>query len=76
MNYDHIVEGIQIWSKYDWYEHGKKSTKPFQNSEKQRRVENTTKILIIHDTEATDQICILDQMKDFYETLFKNKFFF
>ena len=39
-------------------------------------MENTTKILIIHDTEGTDQICILDQMKDFYETLFKNKFFF
>ena len=24
--YDHVAEGIRIRSKYDWYEHGEKST--------------------------------------------------
>ena len=40
------------------------------NLEKQLSLQNTTKTLIINQTEATDQICILDHMKDFYETFF------
>ena len=40
------------------------------NLEKQLSLQNTTKTLIINHTEATDQICILDHMKDFYETFF------
>ena len=69
--YDHIAEGIRIKSKYDWYEHGKKSTKFLLNLEKQRGAQNKIKKLIIDDTEITDQTCILNHIKDFYETLFK-----
>ena len=71
--YDHIAEGIRIRSKCDWYEHGEKSTIFFENLEKQRGVQNTIKKLIIDDTEVTDQTCILNHIKDFYEALFKKR---
>ena len=44
----------------------------FKNSEKQRGAQNTIKKFIIDDTEVTDQTCILNHIKDFYEALFKN----
>ena len=31
--YDHIIEGIRIRSKCNWYQHGEKSTKLFLNLE-------------------------------------------
>ena len=71
--YDHIAEGIRIRSKCDWYEHGEKSTSFFLNLEKQRGTQNAIKKLIIDDTEVTDQICILNHIKDFYEALFKKR---
>ena len=40
----------------------------FFNLEKQQGAQNTIKKLIIDDTEVTDQACILNQIKDFYET--------
>ena len=43
----------------------------FLNSEKRRGAQNTIKKVIIDDTEITDQTCILNHIKDFYETLFK-----
>ena len=43
----------------------------FKNSEKQRGAQNTIKKFIIDDTEVTDQTCILNHIKDFYEALFK-----
>ena len=69
--YDHIAEGIRIRSKCNWYEHGKKLTKFFYNLEKQQGAQNTIKKLIIGDTEVTDQTCILNHIKNFYEALFK-----
>ena len=71
--YDHIAEGIIIRSKSDWYEHGEKSTIFFLNLEKQQGTQNTIKKLIIDDTEVTDQTCILNHIKDFYEELFKKR---
>ena len=71
--YDHIAEDIRIRSKCDWYEHGEKSNKKFKNLEKQRGAQNTIKKLIIDDTEVTDQTCILNHIKDFYEALFKKR---
>ena len=38
--YDHIAEDIRIQSRFDWYEHGEKSTKFFLNLEKKRGNEN------------------------------------
>ena len=68
--FNHIAECIQIRSKCNWYEHGEILSESFVNLEKQLSLQNTTKTLIINHTEATDQICILDHMKDFYETFF------
>ena len=72
--YDHIAEGIIIRSKSDWYKHGEKSTIFFFfNLEKQQGTQNAIKKLIIDDTEVTDQTCILNHIKDFYEELFKKR---
>ena len=43
------------------------------NLEKQRGAQNTIKKLIIDDTEVTDQACIPNHIKDFYETFFKKR---
>ena len=47
--YDQIAEGIRIRSKYDWYEHGEKSTKYFLNLEKNRGNQNQIRKLIIDE---------------------------
>ena len=70
--YDHITEGIRIRSKCEWYEHSQKSTKFFLNLEKQRGAQNTIKKLIVDDKEIIDQTHILEYIREFYETLFKN----
>ena len=70
---DHIAEGIRIRNKCDWYKQGEKSTKFFQNLQKQRGAQNTIEKFIIDDTEVTDQTYILNHIKDFYETLFKKR---
>ena len=36
-------------------------------------MQNTIKKLIIDDTEVTDQTCILNHIKDFYEAFFKKR---
>ena len=70
--YDHITEGIRIRSKCEWYEHSEKSTKFFLNLEKQRGAQNTIKKLIVDDKKIIDQTHILEYIREFYETLFKN----
>ena len=47
--YDQIAEGIRIRSKYDWYEHGEKSTKYFLNLEKNRGNQNQIRKRIIDE---------------------------
>ena len=47
--YDQIAEGIRIRSKYDWYEHGEKSTKYFLNLEKNRGNQNQIRKLVIDE---------------------------
>ena len=69
--YDHIAEGIRIRSKCDWYKHSEKSTNFFFNLETQQGAQNTIKKFIIDFIEVTDQTCILNHIKDFYEALFK-----
>ena len=50
-----------------------KIKKNFVNLEKQRATENTIKKLIVNDKETTDQIHILDCIKEFYETIFEKR---
>ena len=73
--YDQIAEGIRIRSKYDWYEHGKKSTKYFLNLEKNRGNQNQIRKLIIDEKEIRDDVEIFKKIKSFYETLFKSQSF-
>ena len=47
--------------------------KYFLNFEKQQGMKNKATIIIINGTEATDQICILDHIKNSYETLKKTR---
>ena len=44
-SYDHVPEDMQIRSKCDWYEHGKKSAMFFFNLEKQKAAQNTIKLI-------------------------------
>ena len=67
------ILGIRIRSRCDSYEHSKKSTKFILNYEKQRGAQNTIKKLIIDDMKNTDQTHILECIRDFYETLLKNR---
>ena len=69
--YDYVTEGIRTRSICNWYEHSKKSTKLFLNLEKQRGAQKTIEKNIINDKETTDQVYILECIKEFYETLFK-----
>ena len=69
--YDNITEGIRIRSKCDWYEHSEKSAKFFLNLEKQRGPQNTIKKVIVDDKEIIDQTHILEDIREFYKTLFK-----
>ena len=68
-----IIKIEKRLKKCDWYEHGQKSTIFFLNLEKQQGAQNTIKKLIIDDTEVTDQTCILNHIKDFYEALYKKR---
>ena len=69
--YDYIVDGIKIGSKCEWYEHGEKSRKVFLNLEKKLGVQNRVRKLIVKEKEITDPKEILNNIKAFYETLFK-----
>ena len=71
--YDHITEGIRIRSKWEWCEHFEKSTKFFLNLEKQRGAQNAIKKLIFDDKEIIEQTHILEDMREFYETLFEKR---
>ena len=71
--YSKISEGIRIRSKTDWYQYGEKSTKYFLNLEKQRAVNGTVRQIIHNDNEINNPIEIRNELKTFYENLFKQK---
>ena len=69
--YDHVIEGVRIRSKCDWYEQGEKSTKFFLNLEIQWGNQNRIRKLIVHEKQIHNETEILNQIKVFYETLFQ-----
>ena len=71
--YSKISEGIRIRSKTDWYQYGEKSTKYFLNLEKQRAVNGTVRQIIHNDNEINNPVEIRNELKNFYENLFKQK---
>ena len=71
--YSKISEGIRIRSKTDWYQYSEKSTKYFLNLEKQRAVNGTVRQIIHNDSEINNPVEIRNELKNFYENLFKQK---
>ena len=61
--YDYIVEGIRIWSKCDWYQHGGKLTKFFLNLEKTHDHQNQIRKLIFYDKEIDGDVEIFKNSK-------------
>ena len=69
-----MSDGIRIRSKCEWHEHGEKSTKFFLNLEKWRDVQSRIRKLIVEEKEITYLEEISQNIKAFYETLFKRNF--
>ena len=71
--YDNIAEGIRIRSKCNWYEYGEKSSKYFLSLEKRNAKKSIiTKLLVSEDKEIDCPMKITKEIKQFYQTLFKN----
>ena len=73
--YGHITKGIRIRSKYNWYEHSKKSAFFFFffffDFRKIARRSKCNKKIIVDGKKTSDQTHILECLKEFYEILFK-----
>ena len=69
--YDNIAEGIRIRSRCQWYEEGEKSSKFFLNLEKFNGMQSQIRKIIVNDQEITDPNIILNEIRNFYESLFK-----
>ena len=67
--YDNIAEGIRIRSRY---EEGEKSSKLFLNLGKFNGMQSQIRKIIINDQEITDLNKMLNEIRNFYESLFKN----
>ena len=69
--YDNIAEGIRIRSRCQWYEDGEKSSKFFLNLEKPNGTQGQIRNIVVNDHEITDPNKILNEIRNFYESLFK-----
>ena len=69
--YENITEGIRVRSRCQWYEEGEKSTKFFLNLEKTHGNQGKVRKIIVDNHEITDSINIRNNLKTFYESLFK-----
>ena len=65
------MEGIRIRSRCQWYEEGEKSSKFFLNLEKFNVVQSQIRKIIVSDQEITDRNIILNEIRIFYESIFK-----
>ena len=69
--YDNIVEGMHFRSRCQWYEEGEKSSKFFLNLEKLNGMQSQYRKIIVNDQAITDPNIILNEIRKFYESLFK-----
>ena len=69
--YDNIAEGIRIRSSCQWYEEGEKSSTLFLNFEKFNGMQSQIRKIIVNDKEITDPNIILNEIRNFDESLFK-----
>ena len=66
-----LKEGICIRSRCQWYEEGEKSSKFILNLEKFNEMQSQICKIIANDQEITDPNTILNEIRNFYEFLFK-----
>ena len=69
--YDNIAEGKRIRSRCQWYEEGEISSKIFLNPKKFNGTQCQIRGIVFNDQEITDPNKILDEIRNFYESLFK-----
>ena len=69
--YERISEGVQIRSKYQWYEEDEKSTNIFLNLGDKQSVKAVVRKLEINGNEFCDQTKINDEIKIFFEEAFR-----
>ena len=74
--YETIAKGIKIRSKWNWYEHGEKSTKFFLNLEKHHAIQSQIHSVVINQDEITDQDELNKQIYSFVNLYFRVKFSF
>ena len=68
------LNGAFIRSRADWLEHGEKPSRFFLNLENKNRVKkNISEIKIDENTKITNQMQILEKVKEFYEELYKKR---
>ena len=65
------MEGICIRSRCQWYEEDEKSSKFFLNLEKYNGTQDQIFKITVNDQETTDPNKILNEIRNFYESLFK-----
>ena len=71
--YDHLTQGIILWSKVVWYEKGEKSNKYFLNLEKRNKAKTHIRKLINDNEEISDADDILKIVKSFYGNLYSSR---
>ena len=70
------ANGIKIRSKYEWYEHGEKSSKFFLNLEKSRVIQGQVRTVIYNDKETNDETEINNHIYSFLNYLYKETYLF
>ena len=69
--YDNIAEGIRTRSSCQWYEEGEKSSKFFLNLGKFNGTQSQIRKIIVNDQEVTEPNKIINEIRNFYESCFK-----
>ena len=69
--YDNIAERTRVRSRCQWYEEGEKSSKFFLNLEKFNGTRSQIRKIIVNDQEIVDPNKILNEIRIFYESLFR-----
>ena len=69
--FDNIAEKVPIRSRHQWYGEGEKSSKLFLNLEKFNGMQSQIHKIIVNDQEITDPNIILNEIRNFHESLFK-----
>ena len=68
--YYNIAEGIRIRGRCQWYEEGEKSSKFFLNLQQLKGMQTQICKIVVNDQEITDPNIKLNEIRNFYESLF------